>query len=220
RPRPPARDGEGGSVLCGAVRGHRPRDRVRRAPHPPRRAGRAEPRDAARADVGGAAADLRPRPAAAGAGRAGEPRPARPRAGVDGRRAALPLALRQLLAARVDPQGSGADDGRRRRGGVRMSYLALADGTVWHGESVGAEGHALGEAVFTTGISGYQEAVSDSSFEEQLHCFPAPMVGNYGVAEERSESARTHARAVLMREARGPDCTDWLLGVGHVDVTR
>src|SRR2546429_1968565 len=88
-----------------------------------------------------------------------------------------------------------------------MSYLALADGTVWRGESVGAEGHALGEAVFTTGMSGYQEAVTDPSFEDQLICFTAPMIGNYGVAEERSESARTHARAVLMREARGPE---WL----------
>ena len=75
-----------------------------------------------------------------------------------------------------------------------MSYLALADGTGWHGESVGAEGHALGEAVFTTGMSGYQEVVTDPSFEDQLICFTAPMVGNYGVAEERCESAR-HARA-------------------------
>ena len=75
-----------------------------------------------------------------------------------------------------------------------MSYLALADGTVWPGESVGADGHALGEAVFTTGMSGYQEAVTDPSFEDQLICFTAPMVGNYGVAEGRSESAGTHAR--------------------------
>jgi carbamoyl-phosphate synthase small subunit len=91
-----------------------------------------------------------------------------------------------------------------------MSYLALEDGTVWPGESIGADGHALGEAVFTTGMSGYQEAVTDPSFEDQLICFTAPMVGNYGVAEERSESATTHARAVLMREARGPEWTDWL----------
>jgi carbamoyl-phosphate synthase small subunit len=100
-----------------------------------------------------------------------------------------------------------------------MSYLALADGTVWHGESVGAEGHALGEAVFTTGMSGYQEAVTDPSFDDQLICFTAPMVGNYGVAEERSESARTHARAVLMREARGPEWTDWLREHGIVALT-
>jgi carbamoyl-phosphate synthase small subunit len=100
-----------------------------------------------------------------------------------------------------------------------MSYLALEDGTVWHGESVGAEGHALGEAVFTTGMSGYQEAVTDPSFEDQLICFTAPMVGNYGVAEERSESAATHARAVLMREARGPEWTDWLTERGIVALT-
>ena len=100
-----------------------------------------------------------------------------------------------------------------------MSYLALADGTVWHGESVGAEGYALGEAVFTTGMSGYQEAVTDPRFEDQLICFTAPMVGNYGVAEERSESATTHARAVLMREARGPEWTDWLRERGIVALT-
>ena len=100
-----------------------------------------------------------------------------------------------------------------------MSYLALADGTVWRGESVGADGHALGEAVFTTGMSGYQEAVTDPSFEDQLICFTAPMVGNYGVAAERSESSRTHARAVLMREARGPEWTDWLTERGVVALT-
>lgn len=97
-----------------------------------------------------------------------------------------------------------------------MSYLVLADGSVWPGESVGAGGHAVGEAVFTTGMSGYQEAVTDPSFEDQLVCFTAPMVGNYGVSEERSESERTHARAVLMREARGPGWTDWLREHGVV----
>jgi carbamoyl-phosphate synthase small subunit len=100
-----------------------------------------------------------------------------------------------------------------------VSYLALADGTVWHGESVGAEGHVVGEAVFTTGMSGYQEAVTDPSFEDQLICFTAPMVGNYGVAEARSESGRTHARAVLTREARGPDWLDWLREHGIVALT-
>ena len=166
-----------------------------------------------------AGTDLRARPAAGRRRRPGESRPARPRAGVDGRRAALPLAVGQLVAARIEAEGSGANDARRRRGGLRMSYLALADGTVWHGESVGAEGHALGEAVFTTGMSGYQEAVTDPSFEDQLICFTAPMVGNYGVAEERNESARTHARAVLMREARGPEWTDWLREHGIVALT-
>jgi carbamoyl-phosphate synthase small subunit len=98
-------------------------------------------------------------------------------------------------------------------------YLALADGTLFPGESVGADGHALGEAVFTTGMSGYQEAVTDPSFEDQLVSFTAPMVGNYGVAPERDESSRTHARAVLMREARGPQWTEWLREHGVVALT-
>jgi carbamoyl-phosphate synthase small subunit len=89
-------------------------------------------------------------------------------------------------------------------------FLALEDGTVFRGESVGAEGFAAGEAVFTTGMSGYQEAVTDPSFAEQIVCFTAPMIGNYGVGESRSESRRVHAQAVLMREARGPEWTDWL----------
>jgi carbamoyl-phosphate synthase small subunit len=68
-------------------------------------------------------------------------------------------------------------------------------------------------------MAGYQEAVTDPSFAEQLVCFTAPMVGNYGVAEERSESTQTHARAVLMREARGPAWTDWLRDRGVVALT-
>jgi carbamoyl-phosphate synthase small subunit len=102
---------------------------------------------------------------------------------------------------------------------VTHGFVALADGTVFHGESVGAEGFAAGEAVFTTGMSGYQEVVTDPSFSEQLVCFTAPMVGNYGVAEERSESRRAHAKAVLMREAKGPAWTDWLHGKGVVALT-
>jgi carbamoyl-phosphate synthase small subunit len=89
-------------------------------------------------------------------------------------------------------------------------FLALEDGTVFRGESVAADGFAVGETVFTTAMTGYQEIVTDPSFAEQLVCFTATMVGNYGVAEGRSESARPHARAVLMREARGPAWTDWL----------
>jgi len=98
-------------------------------------------------------------------------------------------------------------------------FLALEDGTIFRGESVAAEGFAVGEAVFTTAMTGYQEIVTDPSFAEQLICFTAPMVGNYGVAEGRSESARPHARAVLMREARGPAWTDWLHERGIVALT-
>jgi carbamoyl-phosphate synthase small subunit len=89
-------------------------------------------------------------------------------------------------------------------------FLVLEDGAAFHGEPVGGDGFAFGEAVFTTAMTGYQEVVTDPSFCGQIVCFTAPMVGNYGVAKGRSESAKPHARAVVMREARGPEWTDWL----------
>src|ERR1700736_4416174 len=64
--------------------------------------------------------------------------------------------------------------------------------------------------MFTTSMAGYQETVQDPSYAKQIVCFTAPMVGNYGVAESRSQSTRPHATGVLMREARGPAWTDWL----------
>jgi carbamoyl-phosphate synthase small subunit len=95
-------------------------------------------------------------------------------------------------------------------------FLALEDGSVFGGESVGATGFAFGEAVFTTAMTGYQEIVTDPSFAEQIVTFTAPMIGNYGVEQARSESGAPHARAVVMREARGPAWTDWLLDHGLV----
>jgi carbamoyl-phosphate synthase small subunit len=89
-------------------------------------------------------------------------------------------------------------------------FLVLEDGTVFHGQSVAAPGFVFGEAVFTTSMSGYQETVTDPSYAKQIVTFTAPMVGNYGVAEERSQSSRPHATGVLMREARGPHWTGWL----------
>ena len=97
--------------------------------------------------------------------------------------------------------------------------LILEDGAVFGGQSVGADGFAFGEAVFTTSMTGYQEVATDPSFEGQIVCFIAPMVGNYGVDERRSESRRTHATAVVMREARGPEWTDWLHEHGVLGLT-
>ncbi|HEX7625875.1 MAG TPA: glutamine-hydrolyzing carbamoyl-phosphate synthase small subunit [Gaiellaceae bacterium] len=97
--------------------------------------------------------------------------------------------------------------------------LVLEDGAVFEGTSVGADGFAFGEAVFTTSMSGYQEVATDPSFEGQIVCFTAPMVGNYGVAESRNESRRAHAKAVVMREARGPEWTDWLHERGLIGLT-
>jgi carbamoyl-phosphate synthase small subunit len=101
------------------------------------------------------------------------------------------------------------------RGGGQ-GYLLLEDGTTFRGRSVAAEGSAFGEAVFTTGMTGYQETVTDPSYAEQLVCFTAPMVGNYGVDERRLESGSPHARAVLMRRLGGEDWALWLAERGIV----
>jgi carbamoyl-phosphate synthase small subunit len=97
--------------------------------------------------------------------------------------------------------------------------LILEDGEVFAGRSVGADGVAFGEAVFATAMTGYQELVTDPSYAEQILCFTAPMVGNYGVAEDRVESERIHVRGVVMREARGPEWTSWLRTNGVVALT-
>jgi carbamoyl-phosphate synthase small subunit len=95
-------------------------------------------------------------------------------------------------------------------------FLVLEDGTVFRGRSVGANAVAHGEAVFTTGMTGYQETVTDPSFAEQLVCFTAPMVGNYGVDSARSQSERVHAKAVLMRRVGGEEWPRWLAANGIV----
>jgi carbamoyl-phosphate synthase small subunit len=82
----------------------------------------------------------------------------------------------------------------------RASYLLLEDGTRFDGEAVGAPGGGLGEVVFNTSMSGYQEAVSDPSYAGQIIVFTYPLIGNYGVAGAHMESDRVHARAVIMRE--------------------
>jgi carbamoyl-phosphate synthase small subunit len=93
---------------------------------------------------------------------------------------------------------------------VSSGYLLLEDGTVFRGRSVAADGVAFGEAVFTTGMTGYQETVTDPSYAEQLVCFTTAMVGNYGVADERGESSTPHARAAVMRALGGEEWASWL----------
>jgi len=83
----------------------------------------------------------------------------------------------------------------------RGGYVLLEDGTRFDGELCGAEGHAVGEVVFTTGMSGYQESMTDPSFAGQLITFTYPHIGNYGASSAAMESERVWARAAIMREA-------------------
>ncbi len=95
-------------------------------------------------------------------------------------------------------------------------FLALEDGTIFPGRSVAAEGTAFGEAVFTTAMTGYQEIATDPSYAEQIICFTAPMIGNYGVSESRDESRGVAASGILMRRAGGGEWCRWLSERGVV----
>jgi carbamoyl-phosphate synthase small subunit len=81
------------------------------------------------------------------------------------------------------------------------AYVLLEDGTRFDGEACAALGHAVGEVVFTTGMSGYQESMTDPSFAGQLIAFTYPHIGNYGTSAQAMESERAWARAAIMREA-------------------
>ena len=104
----------------------------------------------------------------------------------------------------------------------REAYVLLEDGTRFDGEACAAFGHAVGEVVFTTGMSGYQESVTDPSFAGQLITFTYPHIGNYGVSAQAMESERIWARAAIMREACGREDApgaergwlDWLTDCG------
>ena len=109
----------------------------------------------------------------------------------------------------------------------RPGYVLLEDGTRFDGVLVGSGGEVTGEVVFTTSITGYQEAVTDPSYVGQLITFTYPLVGNYGVAAAAMESDRARARGVIMRDAKnGEDCAeaeggwlDWLDAGGVPAVT-
>jgi carbamoyl-phosphate synthase small subunit len=81
------------------------------------------------------------------------------------------------------------------------AYVLLEDGARFDGIACGADVAAVGEIVFTTSMSGYQEAMTDPSYAGQLLAFTYPQIGNYGVSAEAMESDRVHARAAIMRAA-------------------
>ena len=116
--------------------------------------------------------------------------------------AGLRVALGELLLRRphasrarsITTIAAGGIVYRERMLDCRMSaYVLLEDGTRFDGEAVGAHGSVTGEVVFTTGMSGYQESMTDPSFARQLITFTTAHVGNYGVSEAAMESDRIHA---------------------------
>jgi carbamoyl-phosphate synthase small subunit len=90
----------------------------------------------------------------------------------------------------------------------RKAHLALADGTIFTGISVGAEGETTGEAVFTTGMTGYQEVLTDPSYCGQIVTMTAPQIGNTGINDEDPETDRPYLAGFIMREL-SPVVSNW-----------
>ena len=82
----------------------------------------------------------------------------------------------------------------------QKAHLVLADGTVFEGVAVGASGTTVGEAVFTTGMTGYQEVLTDPSYCGQIVVMTAPQIGNTGANGEDEEASRPHLAGFAMHE--------------------
>ena len=80
------------------------------------------------------------------------------------------------------------------------AILVLADGTVFRGISIGASGHAVGEVVFNTSMTGYQEILTDPSYTKQIVTLTYPHIGNYGVNTEDVESVQVYASGLIIRD--------------------
>ena len=80
------------------------------------------------------------------------------------------------------------------------ALLALADGTLFHGASIGAEGVSVGEVVFNTAMAGYQEILTDPSYSRQIVTLTYPHIGNTGVNREDCEDPRIHAAGLIIRD--------------------
>ncbi|WP_293393675.1 carbamoyl-phosphate synthase domain-containing protein, partial [Nevskia sp.] len=84
------------------------------------------------------------------------------------------------------------------------ALLALADGSTFHGVSIGIEGSTVGEVVFNTAMTGYQEILTDPSYREQIVTLTYPHIGNVGVNPEDNESEKTQLAGLIIREVPRP----------------
>lgn len=80
------------------------------------------------------------------------------------------------------------------------AILALADGTVFRGYAIGAAGHTIGEVVFNTAITGYQEILTDPSYARQIVTLTYPHIGNTGVNGEDVEATKVHAAGLIIKD--------------------
>src|SRR6516162_53355 len=109
---------------------------------------------------------------------------------------------------------------------TQVAKLALADGTVFTGRGFGAQGETFGEVVFNTGMTGYQEVLTDPSYKGQIVTMTYPLIGNYGVNLDDQESTRVQVEGFVVREltrvpsnfrSEGP-LDDFLRGAGVIGI--
>ena len=91
---------------------------------------------------------------------------------------------------------------------ISPAVLALADGSIFRGQSIGASGNTTGEVVFNTAITGYQEILTDPSYARQLITFTTPHIGNTGTTPEDMESGQVYAAGLIIR-ADSPVTSSW-----------
>ncbi len=84
---------------------------------------------------------------------------------------------------------------------MKKALLALADGTIFEGRALGYEGETVGEVVFNTAMTGYQEVLTDPSYKGQIITMTSPHIGNYGMTPEDAESRRIWAEGFIVKEA-------------------
>jgi carbamoyl-phosphate synthase small subunit len=91
---------------------------------------------------------------------------------------------------------------------MKQALLALADGTIFEGRALGYEGETVGEVVFNTAMTGYQEVLTDPSYKGQIITMTSPHIGNYGITPEDTESRRIWAEGFIVKEASRLD-SNW-----------
>ena len=113
------------------------------------------------------------------------------------------------------------------------AILVLADGSVFRGTAIGAEGYSVGEVVFNTAMTGYQEILTDPSYARQIITLTYPHIGNTGINKEDEESVNIWAAGLVIRDLssvtsnfRSQDSLDSylksrnILGIGDIDTRR
>ena len=112
------------------------------------------------------------------------------------------------------------------QGAFPPAILALADGTVFVGNSIGANGSTIGEVVFNTALTGYQEILTDPSYCQQIVTLTYPHIGNYGVNTEDIEAEKVHAAGLIIKDLpliasnfrSHQTLSDYLVGAGTVSI--